>query len=122
MRRSFLPITLFLLFSVSAFTETGAQRTAVICLRSSIESYPERERRPVLQYLDEARRVADEFVRLLAEGKYDEIYKLDKGVRIWVQGQANIKVDLATYEQKHGKIVTVQSVGFFAASKFQQHW
>jgi hypothetical protein len=105
MRRSFLPIIVTLLFYASAFTQAGPQRVFVSCSRPTIESYPDNESSPVLQYLDESRQVADEFMRVLAEGKFDEIYSLNIGVRIWVQAEpANIEMDLATFEQKQGKI------------------
>ena len=104
MRRSFLPIIVSLLFYASVFTQAGPQRTTTSCPRPIIESYPDSESRPVLRYLDESRQVADEFVRLLAEGKFDEIYSLNISVRIWVQAEPNVKMDLATFEQKQGKV------------------
>jgi hypothetical protein len=104
MRRSLLPIIVFLLLYVSAFTEAEAQMTAVRCNRSTIESFPEQEKRPVLLYMDESRKVADEFMQLLAKGKFDEIYNLHKWASINVQGKPSIKMDLATFEQKQGRI------------------
>jgi hypothetical protein len=44
-------------------------------------------------------------MRELAEGKFHKIYSLNIGMRIWVQAEpANIEMDLATFEQKQGKI------------------
>lgn len=104
MRKSPLPIIVFLLLYVLSIAEAGAQDIFVGCNRTTIESFPEQEKRPVLLYLDQSRKVADEFVRLLAEGKFDEIYNLNKMVRIYVHGDPNIEMDLATFEQKQGRI------------------
>lgn len=108
MRKSLLLITIFLLFYFSAFIKVRAQFTAVRCSRTTIESYAEHERRPVLQYMDEARQFSDEFMRLLAGGKFDEIYNIDKKVRIWIQESPAKKVDLAGFEQTQGKIINFQ--------------
>lgn len=104
MRKSFLPIIIFLLLYVSANTEVGAQAIFATCNRSTIESFPEQEKRPVLLYLDESRQAVEEFLRLLVEGKFDEIYKLNKKVKIYVQGNPNVAMDLTDFDQKQGRI------------------
>lgn len=101
MRKFFLPIVI--LFCVLA-AEIKAQDVFDRCNRATIESFSEQEKRPVLLYLDESRKAADEFVRLLAEGKSDEIYSVNKNIVIWVQGSPAVRMDLATFERQQGKI------------------
>ncbi|MBS1793602.1 MAG: hypothetical protein JSS81_07100 [Acidobacteria bacterium] len=44
-------------------------------LRTQIENMPEKEKRPLIEYLDRGRAAADEGMRLLFAGKYDDFYK-----------------------------------------------
>jgi len=107
MRRLYLPAVIFLLFQVLVFTEASAQALAVTCARSTIESYSGNEKQPVLRYLDEARQVADEFMRLFSENKFDEIYKLDKSIKFWVKKDSaaeTAQMTLAAARQEFGHI------------------
>jgi hypothetical protein len=104
MRRYSLSIVASLLFTISAFPDVGAQLSYTNCRRSKIECYPEEQKRPVLQYLDESRQVTDEFVQLLAEHKVEEISSLHKGLSVWIQGEPNRQVDLAALDRALGEI------------------
>src|SRR5215204_6202338 len=102
-----LSIVLLLLFQCLVFTEVKAQAITVGCSRSTIESYSGNEKLPVLRYLDEARRVADKFMRLFAENEFDEIYKLHKDMKILVVKTPNdgaISMSLEAVRQKYGQI------------------
>jgi hypothetical protein len=101
-------IVILLLLQCFVFTEAKAQAIASDCLRSTIESYPGNEKLPVLRYLDEARRVADEFMRLFAENEFDEIYKLHKGMEILVAKKTNdgaVPMSLEAVRQQYGRII-----------------
>jgi hypothetical protein len=104
MRRFSFSIVASLLFTISAFPDVGAQLSYTNCRRSKIECYPEEQKRPVLQYLDESRQVADEFVQLLAEHRVEEISSLHKGLSVWIQGEPNRQVDLAALDRTLGDI------------------
>src|SRR5215203_6216812 len=64
MRSVWLPVILLQML-VSTSSGLAGQYTVTHCLRATIESYPENEKRPVLSYMDEPMTVADEFVRRL---------------------------------------------------------
>jgi hypothetical protein len=104
MRRLLLPIVALVLFTTSASPDAGAQLTVTSCRRSRIECYPEDQKRPVLRYLDESREAADEFVRLLADQKGEEISSLHKGLSVIIAGEPNNMVDLATLERALGEV------------------
>lgn len=104
MRKLFLLNVLFLFLFISNFIKVKAQETAVRCSRVIIESFSKQENNPVLQYLDDERKTADKFVRLLAEGKFDEIHDSNKRVSVWVQGNPNVEMDLTTFVQTQGKV------------------
>lgn len=109
MRKLLLSIIVLLPLYVAAGTsKIEAQDVFDRCSRTTIESFPEEQKRPVLQYLDESRQAADKFVRLLAEEKFDEIYKLNKRIKIWVQGQPNTEMDLAAFRQTQGTITNFE--------------
>src|SRR5262245_17733009 len=66
--------TLFLIVLVSGFSagQVTTTRSAAI-LRTTIEAYPETERRPILSYLDGARIVADRVAGHFATGRDVEL-------------------------------------------------
>lgn len=102
MRRSLLPVIVSLLLCAAPLAE--AQDIFVACNRRTIESFPGRESGVVLRYLDESRKAADEFVLLLSEGRFDDIYNLNKRAAIWVQGDPNVRLELAEFERRQGRI------------------
>ena len=107
MRRLCLSVVLFFLFFTLSFTEIKAQGLEIGCSRTTIESYSGNEKKPVLRYLDEARKVTDEFMWLFAEQKYDEIYKLHKDMKIWVVRNPKERADemsLDAVVQEYGQI------------------
>jgi hypothetical protein len=107
MRRLCLPAVIFLFFQVLVFTEARAQELMVTCARSTIESYSGNEKQPVLRYLDEARQVTDEFMRLFSENKFDEINKLDKNIKFWVKKDSaaeTVRMTPAAVWQEYGHI------------------
>src|SRR4051812_33984402 len=100
MHRSWRSVVISFHLFVFASTGLAGQLMEERCLRSTIASYPEDQRRPVLNYLDEARHVADDFVRLLAERRYDEMSKLDKRMTMWafaLSDPKGIQIDLADF-------------------------
>lgn len=99
-----LHITILHLLITLTITNVNAQDIFATCNRTTIESLPGHEKVSVLNYLDDSRKVADEFVRLLAEGKFNEIYSVNKMLRIYVQGNPNVAMDLATFEKEQGRI------------------
>jgi hypothetical protein len=107
-----LSIVIFLLFQGLAFTEAKAQELMISCSRTTIESYSGNEKQPVLRYLDEARQVADKFMRLLAENKFDEIYKLHKDMKILVIKKSNsgaaVPMSLEAVSQEYGQITSYE--------------
>jgi hypothetical protein len=98
---------ILILICILAFVEVKAQALAVSCDRSTIESYPESEKKPVLRYLDEARQTADEFMRLFADDQFDEVYKLNKFLTIFVKKKSNdemVAMSLPAFRQEYGRL------------------
>src|SRR5215204_1833744 len=89
MHKLSLSIVTLLLLQCFALIEAKAQMIASDCFRSTIESYSGDEKLPVLRYLDEARQVADKFMRLFAGNEFDEVYKLHRGMEILVAKKSN---------------------------------
>jgi len=80
---------------------------AVGCDRSTIESYTGNEKEPVLLYLDEARRTADEVMELLAADRFDEIYKRNKSLTIFVPNKTSgemVTMSLPAFRQDYGRL------------------
>lgn len=82
MRRILLGFVLLVL-SVIPANNAIAQMTLVACSRKVIASYPDGQARLVLQFLDEARPMGDEFMRILSEGNNAEIGRRYRGTEIW---------------------------------------
>jgi hypothetical protein len=88
-----------------AFCVAQGQPRLYGCSRSTIEAYPEEEKRPVLQYLDEARALADKSVKLFAEGRIKELYPLMSTLFRNEYTEARLWERLADIEQREGKIL-----------------
>jgi hypothetical protein len=105
MRKSHFLILLWLSVCGSAFTDAQAQLPLYSCSRSTIEAYPEEEKRPVLQFLDEARALADKSARLFAEGRVNELYAVMSTPFKNDYTEATFPEFLAAQEQMLGKIL-----------------
>ena len=74
-------------------------------LRSTItEKVPANEQRPFLKYLDAGRAAADEGMRLLAAGKYDDFYKSTSKVFKSQYSQEQFNQLMQAFDQAVGKI------------------
>jgi len=104
MRKLSVPIVVVLLMAFSSFPDARAQLEYVGCSRANLDCYPEDQKRPVLDYLDESRPVADDFVRLLSEHRLDDVPKIPGGISAWIMGDPNVEVDLATFDRALGEI------------------
>jgi hypothetical protein len=96
-----------LLLQCLVFIEAKAQANSIGCLRPTIESYSGDEKLSVLSHLDEAQRVADEFIQLFADNKFGEIYELHKGMKIYVikrSGDGAVSMSLEAVRQEYGQI------------------
>ncbi len=102
-----LTVIIFIFICLLTYTEVKAQALLVSCDRSTIESYRGSEKEPVLRYLDEARQTADEFMRLFAEDRFDEIHRLNKSVIIFVRKESAdkmVKMKLPAFRQEYGQL------------------
>jgi hypothetical protein len=89
----------------TAFTEAQAQPRLYGCSRPTIEAYPEAEKRPVLQFLDEARALADKSAQLFAAGRLRELYALRPVSFRKEHTEEVFRQMLAALEQREGKIL-----------------
>lgn len=92
---------------ISIVLEVHAQLLETGCERSVIESYSGNEKQHVLLYLNETRQFTDEFMRLFVENRFEEIYKLNKNLKILIgkdSGQGVILTNPETVRQKYGQI------------------
>jgi hypothetical protein len=105
MRKSHFLILIWLSVCGSAFTVAQAQPRLYGCSRSTIEAYPEEEKRPVLEFFDEARALADKSVKLFAEGRIKELYPLMSTHFRNEYTEARLWEKLAGIEQSEGKII-----------------
>ena len=105
MRKSHFLILLWLSVCVSAFTEAQAQPRLYSCSRPAIEAYPEEQKRPVLQFLDEARALADKSARLFAEGRVMELYAVMSTSFKRDHTEASFREFLADLEKAQGKVL-----------------
>jgi hypothetical protein len=105
MRKSYFLILIWLSVCGSAIMEAQAQPRLYSCSRSTIETYPEEEKRPVLQFLDEARALADRGARFFAEGRIQELYNLRRSSFRRENTEAKFREELAASEQAQGKIL-----------------
>src|SRR5262249_294875 len=105
MRKSHFLILIWLSICGSAFIVAQAQSRLYGCSRSTIEAYPEEEKRPVLQFFDEARALTDKSVKLLAEGRIKELYTLMSTLFRNEYAEARLWEKLADIEQREGKIL-----------------
>ena len=88
----------------SPFSDTRAQSILFGCSRSTIESYPEAEKQPLLQYLDGARATADSAMQLITEGKIGELYEMMSAAFKEKTTVSEFARTMATLEQRHGRI------------------
>jgi hypothetical protein len=95
MSRVLVPLILTILLAGLSAGQVSMTKSAVF-LRTTIETYPEAERRPILNYLDGARIVADRVARSFAaerdldlDGEFAHIAKA-RGQRIDVRDYANL--------------------------------
>ena len=105
MRRSHLLIVIWLSVCGSAFTEAQAQPRLYGCSRSTIEAYPEEEKLPVLQFLNEGRALADRSVQLFTEGRIKELYAMMSTTFKKDTTEAGFREKLAALEQGQGKVL-----------------
>ena len=105
MRKSHFLILIWLSVCGSACTVAQAQYRLYVCSRSTIEAYPEEEKRPVLQFFDEARALADKSVKLFAEGRMKELYPLMSTNFRKEFTEARLWEKLADVEKREGKIL-----------------
>lgn len=105
MQKSYFLILIWLSVCGSAFTAAQGQFRLYGCSRSTIEAYPEEEKRPVLQFFDEARALADKSVKLFAEGRIKELYPLMSTLFRNEYTEARLWEKLADIEQREGKIL-----------------
>jgi hypothetical protein len=105
MRKPHFLILIWLSVCGSAVIEAQAQPRLYGCARSTIETYPEEEKRPVLQFLDEARALADRGAQFFVEGRIQELYNLMGGSFRKENTEAKFRERLAAMEQGQGKIL-----------------
>jgi hypothetical protein len=121
MRKSHFLLAICLSVCGSAFTEALAQWRLFHCARNTIEAYPEVEKRPVLQYLDEGRALADTCVRLFAEGRTQELYNLMRSSFRKETIEADFRGKIEAMTKMEGKIIKYdyshQSLSYTAQSQ-----
>src|SRR5262245_60528158 len=105
MRRLHLLMIIWISACGAVFTEARAQPIIKFFSRSSIEVCPEEKKRPVLQFLDEARALADSSVRLLAEGRSKELYDVMSTSFKKGNTEASFREFLAALERREGKVL-----------------
>ena len=77
-------------------------------LRSTIESYPEADKRPLLQYLDGARATADQAVKLVAEGKSAALFTMMIAPFKERTSLSDFEQYMSALEERQGKIVSCE--------------
>lgn len=107
MRRSYLLVFASLLVGGIAFSKVQAQPISYgSCTRQQFESYfemhPEQEKRPLTQFFDNARKVADNSVKLLVAGQLDELYS---SMTPQALSKDKFREYVANLEQRDGKVL-----------------
>ncbi|MCI0388239.1 MAG: hypothetical protein MOB07_05675 [Acidobacteria bacterium] len=105
MRGSRFLILIWLSVCCSAFTEAQAQPDVEYYRRSTIEACPEENKRPILQFLDEARTLADRSVRLYAEGRIKDLYALMSTIFREDNTEASFRELIAALKLREGKVL-----------------
>jgi len=108
MQRTYLLIFAFLAVCVWSGLEVRAQPRLYGCTRSGFETYPEAEKRPVIRYLDAARKVADKSVRVFFEGHIDQLYSAMSLSFKESHTEKDFLEKFAAYEGQIGKVLDYQ--------------
>lgn len=89
MRKSFVGSLAVLSLLLGGSIVASGQMVRVGCARKIIESYPDEQSRPVLQFLDQARPVADEFMEAFSQQTGPELSKRFPDIEIWFNQEPN---------------------------------